>query len=659
MKIDLLHNKIIRDTVTEAFCESFESNLVPKLEEKYGVSLTEIQMYEDCIADGLMKDGEFYYPLTAVVYGAPKREWIKWKVDKRNFEGGVPFAYCGGGTLEFEIAEEVPEEFSEKISERALYYEGGYVKLNVSTTAPDKTFLSGKYSQTFIDEMARQITRAIENTYSVSNLANSTAEITLVFAPATYMEHIVGKVTYRRLLISARGCSARDLWIKWYAENSDAPLTVSDTVGAGEIVFELGEDVPQKVREKEYRFLVTATPDKYQASMGRKNITEWRELIKRLIKRGELVKGEAKNVEETLFTAPKEEAAVIPEPAEVPTVAESEISLKLSEVLGAEFESSDKQEETASTEMDSELANLLKGVLGISTEEPEKEYAPEPEIPAFEEVAEEIIEEIIEKEPEMAEEEVFVPEKSEDELRREIERELRERLELEAKVKAEAERLELLRAHEELKAENERLAEMIARAEEEKQRKEAEQLAETEKLKSEIEARERAEALEKERMAEAARLALLDRERLEAEALERMRAREEEEKRRKAAEAEEARRLEEARRIEEERLRAEEEKKKAAEMAKPAYTYTSKNVRLLFRRPVDPGVTARIHEIILTTVKYFHKEDVYIKIKATIPDSTTVNLHFVKIPEEETELLINIIKVLGKSELGITKVYLE
>jgi hypothetical protein len=50
---------------------------------------------------------------------------------------------------------------------------------------------------------------------------------------------------------------------------------------------------------------------------------------------------------------------------------------------------------------------------------------------------------------------------------------------------------------------------------------------------------------------------------------------------------------------------------------------------------------------------------VYIKIKATVPDATTVNLHFVKIPENETELLINIIKVLGKSDLGITKVFLE
>jgi hypothetical protein len=57
--------------------------------------------------------------------------------------------------------------------------------------------------------------------------------------------------------------------------------------------------------------------------------------------------------------------------------------------------------------------------------------------------------------------------------------------------------------------------------------------------------------------------------------------------------------------------------------------------------------------------QFQHAIEIFIKIKATIPDSTTVNLHFEKIPEEENELLINIIKVLGKSDLGITKVFLE
>ena len=105
-------------------------------------------------------------------------------------------------------------------------------------------------------------------------------------------------------------------------------------------------------------------------------------------------------------------------------------------------------------------------------------------------------------------------------------------------------------------------------------------------------------------------------------------------------------------------MRAEEEARRLEE-EKSRIKYVSKTARLIFRRHVDPNITKRIQEIIVTTIKYFHKEDVYIKIKATVPDSTTVNLEFLQIPEEETELLVNIIKVLGKSELGITKVFLE
>ena len=167
-----------------------------------------------------------------------------------------------------------------------------------------------------------------------------------------------------------------------------------------------------------------------------------------------------------------------------------------------------------------------------------------------------------------------------------------------------------------------------------------------------------------------------------------MEARAEEEKRRAEEEErirEERRRAEEEARIAEERVReemriraememraqeaaraeaaakaAEAQKAAEAEKAKePEYTYVSKVAKLLFRYAVDPNITKRIHEIILTTIKYFHKEDVYIKIRATVPDTTTVHLYFDKIPAEENELLINIIKVLGKSDLGITKVYLE
>ncbi len=648
MKIELLHNKIIRDTASESFKESFENILLPKLFEAYGESLSEVQMYEDYISCGFSLGGRFYYPLTVVAYGEAKRQWISWSVsNKKLFSGGVPYSYVGEAALDFELCD-APEGFEEKISGRASYFEGGAVNISVESVSPDKTFLSGKYSQTFVDEMARQISRAIEKEFSVSGIADSGVEIRLVFAPGTYMEHVVENVTYRRLLISARACSARDLWIKWTHLNSSEPLTVSDNPEACEVLFELGEDVPHKIREKEYRFLVTTSAEKYQAAMGRKNVTEWRDLIKRVIKRGELIKCEAPVTEEE-YTEP---------------------AFKLRDVL-SDYVSPTAPELTAEEDKNSDITALLKNLLGRDEEEiaPENEAVAEElaldeppfEMPSDEsEPCEEIPEEPKEEHSEELEEADAAPDSAalEDELRRKIEAEIRERLEAEARAKAEAEAERLAREREELIAENERLR----KAEAERLAAEAERIAENEKLRLELEARELAEAKEKERMAQAARLALLEREKFEEEARQR-REREEEERlareaaEREAREAEERMREAEARRLEEEaRLQREREEEKARQ---PKVNYVSKNARLLFRRTVDPNVTQRIHEIILTTIKYFHKEDVYIKIKASMPDATTVNLNFEKIPESETELLINIIKVLGKSDLGITKVFLE
>ena len=711
MKIDLLHNKIIKDTVTSSFTDSFSENLVPKLAAKYGDSLLLVQMYEDYISDGFVQDNEFFYPLTLVFEDEIKREWIKWSISNiKNFENGVPYAYVGEEYLDFNLTEDVPFGFEEKLAGRGMYFEGGCVIFNIQSASHDKTFLAGKYSQTFIDEMTRQLTREIERAYSVSGLSESGVELTLVFAPGTYMEHVEGNVTYRRLLITARGCSARDLWIKWTRNNGAVPLTVSDNVTGEEVTFELGEDVPHKVREKEYRFLVRSSSDKYQAAMGRKHITEWRDMIKRAIKRGELVKNEAVAIDHE---------------------KNKELTFRLQEVLTGYTAPETVPASEPQTEEKNDLAKLLEGVLGVTDGESleneapaldiyNEQYADEPsneaeEVVESDDVGEEIAsydsQETEEDAAVLTEEAPFEPEKEEipkedtyeadllkireEQLRRQIEAEIREKIALEAKVKAEEEALQLRRAHDELKAENERLAQIARRAEEERLASEAERAAEAEKLRREIEARERAEAREKERIAEAARLAVLEHQRLEAERAEEERRRKEEEERirEERARLEEEARAAEARRIEEERIRAEmaaraaeearaaeaaamaeadakadedarieaaaREAKAALNKAAPSYNYTSKNARLLFRRPVDPNITKRIHEIILTTIKYFHKEDVYIKIKATVPDSTTVNLHFVKIPEEETELLINIIKVLGKSDLGITKVFLE
>ena len=84
-----------------------------------------------------------------------------------------------------------------------------------------------------MEELRRQISFAIERELSVGNVEDSSLEIYLVFAPGTYMEHIQQDgTTYRRLLITARACSARDLWIKWRNIKSSEPLTVSSDVTA-------------------------------------------------------------------------------------------------------------------------------------------------------------------------------------------------------------------------------------------------------------------------------------------------------------------------------------------------------------------------------------------------------------------------------------------
>ncbi|MBQ3016862.1 MAG: hypothetical protein IJD79_08800 [Clostridia bacterium] len=290
MIVDLLHNKIVKETITEAFGKSVNDNLIPKLYALYSTSLEGVQMYEDYLNDDFKKDGYWYYPLTVLIAGINAVIWIKWDISNAaEFEDGNPYAYNGEG-IDFLIADDVPMAFKSALDGRSSYFEGGCVKTNVTTDAPSVKILVGKYSQTFIDEMTRQITRVIEKACGVSGIDGSSIEIDFVFAPNTYMEHTSENVTYRRLLISAKGCSPRDFWIKWTRQGSSVAFSVNDNVSEEDIVFELGEDVPHKTREKEYRFLVYGNSEKYRVAMGRKNITEWRELIKRAVKRGELNK---------------------------------------------------------------------------------------------------------------------------------------------------------------------------------------------------------------------------------------------------------------------------------------------------------------------------------------------------------------------------------
>ena len=637
----------------------------------------------------------------------------------------------------------------------------------------------GRYSRSFVTEMSRQLTRLIESAAGVTDISGSDLILALLFAPDTFMEHISDNVTYRRLLLLDGASAPRDFWVKWTRIDGAVAHHLSDDVN-NNISFELGEDVSQKIREKEYRYLVGTDLEKYHDAISRKNVTEWRDIIKRLIRRGELTKVEidqeisketldlqekllsvlgmssAKTeelpdevpvdlefekamqkarelvdsdfIEETeveeeieideeieIEEAEIEEEAIIEEKIEEePEIKEIEIEeepdteeieeeleeeeapMTLDDVLALAQEiKEEKLPETSSEETElEEITRMALEALAIAKESKESEEEEFPQIvfeieeePAEPQVVEEPAEEIIEEVKEESVEESISREvySRADDIRAEIEAKIRLEFESRARMQAEQELAALRREQELMKLENERL-QAEAKREQEKMRLEYERLmeqtqraqavreaqeavrrAEEDKLRAQIEAQLRREAHERERLAEAARLAIDEQNRLRAEAERAQRQRDEEirlaeEKRRmEQHEAE----LEAAREAELERIRREaEEARTAAQRAMPVmgdgkYTYTSKTVKLIFRRSVDPNITTRIYEIIKATLEYYGKDKVYLKIKASVPDAQTVCLEFVHIPIEEMQLLGNIIKILGNSGLGIAKAIVE
>ena len=877
MTFDLYHNRIVADTMTPEFEESLRKNLAPLLMAKFS-DILGLQMYEDYIADGL-SDGEyFYYPMTVVRETGVETQWIRWSCARVNFEDGLPYSYIGSNLLTFELCDSVADGMKSKIAGRAIYCEPDTVKVRVDTLQGSPAVLSGKYSQTFIDEMARQLTSEIESACGIQGLAESTVELVMVFAPGTYMEHISDNVTYRRLMLQDKVSAPRDFWVQWTRLDGAVAYPVSAHVTAENIKFELGEDVGQKIREKEYRYLLSSGTEKYHNAMGRKKVTEWRDVIKRSAKRGELVKIETdyelapetleleERIADLLGKRPvKEEKAkeevpflhsdseeyeramerarmfvdratsvddvvVFDEPAvdpaeavdvavdvvetatetveicedaveiteaveavETPDAPEAELlTVELSEtdfadtddestcasplfdVVGEIEDESDEPDSTESEELAVEIPNADSHEDGAAetvefdlTEEsdvadepettadpeaesdsettaetePEPEAEPKPEETAepeaeidtetntventdsqpqsnpetteaeqidepapTEEVSEsvtqteEITEPVAEDDaPEASE--TSAPEAEPEkpkvvqtpiadraaDIRAEIETKIRLEYESRARAKAEEELIALRREKERLKMEKEailaearkeqerlryeyeRLLEETERAEAEREAAELQRRAEEQQLRTQIEQQLRAEAQERERLAEAARMAIEEKRRLEAENARIARQREEEERleAQRRAEEEHQRQLEELRQAEIERIRREDEEAKARaraampEMGDGKYSYTSKVVKLLFRRSVDPNITTRIYEIIKATVEYYGKDRVYLKIRAIVPDTQTVILEFEHVPMEEMALLGNIIKILGNSGLGIAKAIVE
>lgn len=716
MRIDLLHNRIIADCISQRFIECFEKDAVPML-LSVNPEIEGALMYEDHLGDNLMHDGEWYYPLTVFVGGEPSILWIKWRIDS-GFRGGCPYSFYGAGDIEFGIVTELPDGFAAVIEGRAIAYPDGCVRLRVVGVKKDPSFLVGRYSQTFVDEMARQISDELIRVLSVERVDNGRLEIQLVFAGDTYMEHTTGNLTYRRLLLTDKGCQPRDFWIKWTRLDAAQAYTVRDVVLPENIRFELGEDVPQKIREKEYRFLCRTNPDKYQSAMGKRTVTEWRELIKRSIKRGELVKVELP-IEEITPPVTETEIPVAPTVATpvqtAPVSEEDDLDRRLKAILGDYAAAT--SEEVPEVD-DSDITMMARAALGVDTpaaeEKAEEDYTFGIDMPDGDEDAEEVpatdnaqapeaedgetpcvddeytvendepspIEDEepefedepapIDDEPAPVEDEVDPEEAQrlrEEELRREIEARVRRELEEEARARAEAEAEKNRLEHEKLREENERLREEARRRAEEERRAENERIErearlreeenarlEAERLQREEEERTRAriaeqariEEAERQRLAEIARNAVIEQQRLEEE----RRIREERERAEREAREAEARRKE-AERLERERLAREEEERRRAQPV-----FITKHARLIFRRQVDLNVITRIKEIVEATLIAEKKAHVHIYMKAYPVDAYTINLDM-KLPDNEVELLVTLVKAVGNGHLGITKIIVE
>ena len=771
MIIDLFHNKIVKETMTDAFRDSVNDVLVPLLVGKYGDSLERITMYEDYIADDFLFEGEWYYPLTVKLQDSEAfTSWIKWPITKKTFSNTIPYAYVGDGKVAFDFAGFVPGEFADKLQGRRIDYDQNAIAFNIEALAADPLLLVGKYSQTFVDELATQITGVLARALGVSGISESTMELQFVFAPNTYLEHTSENVTYRRLLLVDKGCQARDFWIKWTRLDGAVGYRVSDHVSSDAIQFDLGEDVAQKIREKEYRFLAGANPDKYQAAMGKRTVTEWRDIPKRALKRGDLVKvvseaelaQHASDISDKLRAilgqaAPVSEPALKTEDDSFDLVAALAKSvLEKEEVIVAE-ESDEVVEELPEIEIEEYVEEPDEAIeeLVVESVEVKEEIAEEPaeelaDVPAeetaevveeesaeeieeeiaedIEEEAEEVIEEVVAEEEEIPAFEIETPavdnnvdnsfefdfggfsdgamfetvEESaiaeveneevaptpslfvdEEALRREIEAKIRLEYETEARLKAEREAEQLRLEHERLLEENERLAKIAKEAEEkriaeeeakkaeeearrlaeeERQRELEAKKAEEERIRAEIEEKLRLEAKERERVAEAARMAVEEQKRLEAERAEKaLREREEalaREAERLRREEDERRALEE-RRLEEQRRREEEERRRLEEEeARRQVVIVSKRAKLLFRYAVDVNVIKRIKEVVEETLVSSGKEKLNIHIKAYPQDSNSIALD-IKIPQNEMDLLVSMMKALGGASLGITKIILE
>lgn len=685
MFCDLHHNKIVASTVTPRFVECLEEELLPLLRAEYGEALKGICMYEDHLDPAMTVQGRYYYPMT-VITDTPIRRFVSWDVSKRvKLENGVPYAYVGDRPLDFSVEEDVPAQVLSTVGDGRIYYSRSAVKISVHSESNDPLFLKGRYSQSFVDELAEQITDRICRLMSVEGIENTDIELSLVFAGDTYMEHTSENTTYRRLLLSDKSCQPRDLWVKWTRSGGSNALTVADRVKPGEVRFELGEDVPQKIREKEFRFLCRVEPDKYQSAMGKKTATEWRDIIKRALKRGDLRRVELPREEPTPITEDKAMAELLSSIGITPTVTVN-------------------REVKPTADRDDELIRLAREALGeyesprdIPEEEPAK--SPLPPFSVLDEEPEQIdeIEEIeeIEEKPELLPEEQISPDEEKPEPAPEkvdkdekdakddmAEQMARMRRELEASLRLEYEERERLTALRHKEEQERILAEANKRAEDainagRAELEQAKLLAmendrireESRMLKDRIAMSDARQNKEREMIAEAARLAVEEQRRLEAdrrEALKRQqelaeeqRREDEERRQRELVEQQRAKLIAEAAAAVSAREPAPATAPVAPRSAHVAEELIQKIARIQFRYDVvNLNVISKIKEIVERTLISEGKQDVKIFMKAYPQEQSLVVLD-VKLPSDEQPLLVTLIKAIGNGGLGVTKITLE
>ena len=102
VRINLLYNKIVADTVKEGFIESFNTTALPILSEKYP-NAEEVVIYEDYLSDGLFQAGTFFCPLTIVSEGSLSRAFASWRYDSKKFEDAIPYSYIGKDILDIAL----------------------------------------------------------------------------------------------------------------------------------------------------------------------------------------------------------------------------------------------------------------------------------------------------------------------------------------------------------------------------------------------------------------------------------------------------------------------------------------------------------------------------------------------------------------------------